>query len=149
MHTRNSGVLECVPLEPKANFEGFPACMARTDKSPRGSSQTQSSHSTQHQETVVQTYVMSCVYVCAYVCVNMSMRKRFYERKEGFLCCTHTLLFTVSYENVLLVHVSACGQVGWWLLMLASNTTEYTCTCHGVHCMCAERQHSLLDGMCV
>lgn len=34
---------ECVPLEPKANFEGFLACMAQTDKSPRGSSQTLSS----------------------------------------------------------------------------------------------------------
>lgn len=43
---------EHVPLEPKANFERFSACMAQTDKSPRGSSQTPSSP-TLHQEMVV------------------------------------------------------------------------------------------------
>lgn len=76
MHTmvRNSGVPECVPLEPKTNFERFLACMARTDKSLRGSSQIQSSqHAASGNSCLNIRNVMSVMFVMKFVHVCMPL----------------------------------------------------------------------------
>lgn len=68
-----------VPQEPKANFVGFSACMAQTDKSPRGSSQTQSSpaHIAPGNGCLnIRNVIRVSMHV--HECVLVGMRKRIY-----------------------------------------------------------------------
>ncbi len=109
---------ECVPLEPKANFEGFLACMAQTDKSPRGSRQTLScpAHYTRKRLFKhTQCHVCEFVHVCVFV-LSDCMQGWVFERH------THKHFASETQICPFRACLSECGQIWWWLLICAYTT---------------------------
>lgn len=99
---RNSGVLECVPLEPKANFEKFPGCRARTDKSPRGRSRAEQPGST--RKGCSNKHVCVCVCKLSAKCEKIKTDMMIYQLK----------IFSSLYFFSECCVMSTCGLNPWF-----------------------------------